>query len=49
MDLLRDLESDSRLHDDRWLVMVSAEIATGSARWVSAQRDELDEISSQGG
>jgi hypothetical protein len=43
--LLRELESAGRWHDDRWVVIVSAEITADAARWVSAQRDEIAQAS----
>ena len=47
--LLRQLESADRWHDDRWVVIVTAEITASAARWVSAQLDELAPASGKGG
>jgi hypothetical protein len=38
--LLRELQSQSRWQDDRWIVIVTAEMSVGAARWVSARLDE---------
>ena len=41
--LLRELEAQGRCHDDRWIVVITAEITTGSSRWASARLDEVPE------
>lgn len=43
--LLRELESHSRWHDDRWIVIITAEMTSGTSRWASSRLDELAEIS----
>jgi hypothetical protein len=43
--LLHELESQSRWHDDRWIVIITAETTPGSCRWAGARLDELTEIS----
>ena len=47
--LLRERESAGPRHDDRWVVIVTAEITASAARWVSAQLDDLVQTRDQGG
>jgi hypothetical protein len=47
--LLRELEPHSGWHDDRWVVIITAEITPAAARWASARLDELAETSGLGG
>lgn len=36
-------------HDDRWIVVITAEVTPGTARWAGVRLDELAEISGRGG
>lgn len=42
--LLREMEIHNRARDDRWTVIITAEITTGVCRWASAQLDDIIEM-----
>ena len=42
--LLREMETHSRDRDDRWTVIITAEITTGVCRWASARLGDIAEI-----
>ena len=46
--LLRELELQGQLNDERWLVIISPEMKAGGGRWVSERLEEITEVRGQG-